>query len=74
MSAHVGKAEGIVGHGGFTIENVRTCVERKSKKIYVVCRHRHLAGPKMVSWMVSGAAIPIPGPFVVEAFQMMYDS
>lgn len=22
----------IVGHGGFTIENVRTCVERKSKK------------------------------------------
>ena len=22
----------IVGHGGFTIENVRTCVERKAKK------------------------------------------
>eukprot|EP00913_Durusdinium_trenchii_P019998 g18797.t1 len=43
----------IVGHGGFTIENVRTCVERKCKKVYVVCRHRHLAGPKMVSWMVS---------------------
>lgn len=62
----------IVGHGGFTIENVRTCVERKCKKVYVVCRHRHLAGPKMVSWMVSGAAIPIPGPYVVEAFQMMY--
>ncbi|CAE7763338.1 OGFOD3, partial [Symbiodinium necroappetens] len=62
----------IVGHGGFTIENVRTCVERKSKKIYIVCRHRHLAGPKMVSWMVSGAAVPIPGPFIVEAFQKMY--
>eukprot|EP00439_Symbiodinium_sp_Y106_P045570 s466_g5.t2 len=62
----------IVGHGGFTIENVRTCVERKSKKIYVVCRHRHLAGPKMVSWMVSGAAVPIPGPFIVEAFQKIH--
>ncbi|CAE7258472.1 ATR8, partial [Symbiodinium sp. CCMP2456] len=62
----------IVGHGGFTIENVRTCVERKSKKIYVICRHRHLAGPKMVSWMVSGAPVPIPGPFIVEAFQKMY--
>jgi len=62
----------IVGHGGFTIENVRTCVERKAKKVYIVCRHRHLAGPKMVSWMVSGAAIPLPGPFVVEAFDMMY--
>jgi len=63
----------IVGHGGFTIENVRTCVERKAKKIYVLCRHRHLAGPKMVSWMVSGAAVPLPGPYVVEAFQMMYE-
>ncbi|CAJ1355966.1 unnamed protein product [Effrenium voratum] len=62
----------IIGHGGFTIENVRTCVERNAKKIYVVCRHRHLAGPKMVSWMVSGAAIPLPGRFVVEAFEMMY--
>ena len=28
----------------------------------------------MVSWMVSGAAVPIPGPFIVEAFQKMYDS
>ena len=27
----------------------------------------------MVSWMVSGAAVPIPGPFIVEAFQKMYD-
>ena len=31
-------------------------------QIYVLCRHRHLAGPKMVSWMVSGAAVPLPGP------------
>ena len=26
----------------------------------------------MVSWMVSGAAVPLPGPYVVEAFQQMY--
>eukprot|EP00931_Biecheleriopsis_adriatica_P106090 TRINITY_DN80600_c0_g1_i1.p1 TRINITY_DN80600_c0_g1~~TRINITY_DN80600_c0_g1_i1.p1 ORF type:complete len:557 (+),score=97.28 TRINITY_DN80600_c0_g1_i1:144-1673(+) len=63
----------IVGHGGFTIENVRTCVEKQAKKIWVVGRHLHLSGPKMVSWMVSGAEIPIPGSVVVDAFQIMYD-
>jgi len=63
----------ILGHGGFTIENVRTCVEKGATKISVLCRHRHLAGPKMVSWMVSGAAIPLPGKIVVDAMQIMYN-
>lgn len=63
----------IIGHGGFTIENVRTCVEKKASKIYVLCRHQHLSGPKMVSWMVSGAAFPIPGKVVVDSMQLMYD-
>ena len=36
-------------------------------QIYVLCRHRHLAGPKMVSWMVSGAAVPLPGPLIPVA-------
>ena len=32
----------IVGHGGFTIENVRTCVERKAKKA---------ASPVLLVWL-----------------------
>jgi len=38
----------------------------------VLCRHQHLSGPKMVSWMVSGAAFPIPGKVVVDSMQVMY--
>lgn len=62
----------LVGHGGFTIENVRTCIEYKAKKIYVVSRRRHLSGPKVVSWLVSRSPVPIPGQVVVDAFQVMY--
>ncbi|CAE8642538.1 unnamed protein product [Polarella glacialis] len=62
----------VLGHGGFAIENVRTCVEYKAKKIMVVSRRRHLAGPKVVSWLVSRSPVPIPGQVVVDAFQVMY--
>lgn len=63
----------IVGHGGFTIENVRTCVENKAKMVKIICRHRHFSGPKMVSWLVSSQEFPVPGNILLKGFQVMYD-
>jgi len=63
----------ILGHGGFTIENVRTCVEYKASAIKIVCNHRHFSGPKMTSWMVSATEYPIPGHVLLKSFAYMYD-
>mmetsp|Transcript_28080 Transcript_28080/g.51300 ORF Transcript_28080/g.51300 Transcript_28080/m.51300 type:complete len:782 (+) Transcript_28080:51-2396(+) len=63
----------LYGHGAFTIENVRTLVEHRCKKVYVMCRKRNLCGMKMVSWMVHWEEQPVPGNIMLEAFQKMYD-
>jgi len=71
------KAEGknciLYGHGAFTIENVRTLVEHKCKKVFVMCRKRNLCGMKVVSWMVGSLEVPMPGPIMLDAMQVMYD-
>mmetsp|Transcript_5696 Transcript_5696/g.18254 ORF Transcript_5696/g.18254 Transcript_5696/m.18254 type:complete len:533 (-) Transcript_5696:270-1868(-) len=63
----------IVGHGGFVIENVRTCVEYAAKAVKVVCRRRHFSGPKIASWLVSSQLVPVPGTILLKAFQVMYN-
>mmetsp|Transcript_25192 Transcript_25192/g.63972 ORF Transcript_25192/g.63972 Transcript_25192/m.63972 type:complete len:626 (-) Transcript_25192:73-1950(-) len=68
-----GKTVILYGHGAFTIENVRTLVEFRCKKVFVMCRQRNLCGMKVVSWMVGGCEVPIPGHIMLEAFQKMYD-
>mmetsp|Transcript_14804 Transcript_14804/g.34893 ORF Transcript_14804/g.34893 Transcript_14804/m.34893 type:complete len:656 (-) Transcript_14804:80-2047(-) len=68
-----GKDVMLFGHGAFTIENVRTLVEHRCKKVYVVCRKRNLAGMKMASWMVGYLETPVPGNILLDVFQEMYD-
>mmetsp|Transcript_22019 Transcript_22019/g.62554 ORF Transcript_22019/g.62554 Transcript_22019/m.62554 type:complete len:537 (-) Transcript_22019:214-1824(-) len=63
----------IVGHGGFTIENVRTCVEYEAAGVKIVCRTRHFSGPKISSWLVSSQEHPVPGHILLKSFQYMYD-
>jgi len=63
----------LYGHGAFTIENVRTLLEHKAKKIYIMCRKRNLCGMKACSWLVGQSEVPIPGTVVMEMFQKMYD-
>jgi len=63
----------LYGHGAFTIENVRTMVEHKCKKVTVMCRKRNLCGMKIVSWLCNWMEVPVPGTIVMEAFQKMYD-
>jgi thioredoxin reductase len=62
----------IYGHGGFAIENVRTCLENGSKKVWLLCRHRHIIGTKVASWLVSGSEVPLPGQLLVKVLQQMY--
>mmetsp|Transcript_64778 Transcript_64778/g.163076 ORF Transcript_64778/g.163076 Transcript_64778/m.163076 type:complete len:647 (-) Transcript_64778:49-1989(-) len=68
-----GKEVILYGHGAFTIENVRTLVEHRCKKVIVMCRKRNLCGMKIVSWMVAHLDVPVPGNIMLEAFQKIYD-
>lgn len=68
-----GKEAILYGHGAFTIENVRTMLEHRCKKVYVLCRKRNLCGMKVASWMVGQAEVPVPGTILMEMFQKMYD-
>lgn len=68
-----GKETILYGHGAFTIENVRTLLEHRCKKIYVMCRKRNICGMKVASWLVGQNELPVPGTILMEIFQKMYD-
>lgn len=68
-----GKTCILYGHGAFTIENVRTLVEQRCKKVIIMCRKRNLCGMKVVSWMVGYSEVPMPGTVVLEAMKKIYD-
>mmetsp|Transcript_102000 Transcript_102000/g.283872 ORF Transcript_102000/g.283872 Transcript_102000/m.283872 type:complete len:626 (-) Transcript_102000:191-2068(-) len=68
-----GKNVILYGHGAFTIENVRTLVEHRCRKVTVMCRKRNLCGMKMISWLVDQSEFPIPGNIMLDAFQQMYN-
>jgi len=68
-----GKEVILYGHGAFTIENVRTLLEHRAKKVTVMCRKRNLCGMKMVSWMVGQSEVPVAGHIMLEAFQQIYN-
>eukprot|EP00913_Durusdinium_trenchii_P033252 g31129.t1 len=59
-----GKTVMIAGHGAFGVENIRTCCEFSAKKIYLVCRRKNLACPRVCSW---------PGALFMESMVPAYD-
>lgn len=67
-----GKELVLVGHGAFATENVRTCCEFGAKKIYMVCRRRNLACPRMVSWFINQAVGNLSGPLMMQSMEPMY--
>lgn len=67
-----GKATIIIGHGAFSIENVRTCLEFDCGKMTIVCRRRNITAPKIISWMVTRSPYPIPGPLMLDAMADAY--
>lgn len=68
-----GKPVVLYGHGAFTIENVRTLLEHKASKVFVVCRKRNLTGMKVASWLCNCTEAPIPGHLLLKIFQKMYN-
>lgn len=63
----------IVGHGAFAVENIRTCAEYDVGKIYLVCRRRNLACPRVASWMVNQSYFALPGKMYMDVTAPMYD-
>lgn len=63
----------IVGSGAFAVENVRTCVEFHVKKIYMICRRKTLAMPRVVSWLINQSRDFISAGLMLEAMGPMYD-
>lgn len=68
-----GKNVVIVGMGAFAIENVRTCVEYKAQKIYIVARRKNLCMPRMISWEINSSIWPMPASMVMRHMQKAYD-
>mmetsp|Transcript_39915 Transcript_39915/g.90068 ORF Transcript_39915/g.90068 Transcript_39915/m.90068 type:complete len:629 (-) Transcript_39915:47-1933(-) len=68
-----GKNVAIIGSGAFAVENVRTCVEHSVKKIFMVCRRKTLAMPRIVSWLINQSEQFISAALTMEAMSPMYD-
>lgn len=63
----------ILGHGAFGVENIRTCAEYNCNQIYLLCRRRNLACPRVVSWFINQSYTMLSGPLTMKAFGPAYD-
>mmetsp|Transcript_109510 Transcript_109510/g.194152 ORF Transcript_109510/g.194152 Transcript_109510/m.194152 type:complete len:662 (+) Transcript_109510:65-2050(+) len=68
-----GKDVLILGHGAFGVENIRTCSEYDCKQIYLLCRRKNLACPRVVSWFINQSYSMLPGSLVMKSFGPAYD-
>jgi hypothetical protein len=67
-----GKVVCINGHGAFTMENIRTCLEHSVKKIWLLCRKRNLICPRPVSWFINQSNPPISGAQILDMLSIAY--
>lgn len=68
----VGKVVTIIGHGAFTMENIRTCLEHGVKHIYVLCRKRNLTCPRIVSWFINQSDPPMAASHAINMLEIAY--
>merc|ERR1719401_257541 len=66
------KTVAIIGHGAFTMENIRTCLEVNTKYIYVICRKVNLTCPRAVSWFINQSPAPVPASQILDMLDYAY--
>jgi len=62
----------VCGHGAFGVENVRTCCEFDARKIFLLCRRKNLACPRMVSWLANQSALPVSAAMFLRGLSVAY--
>ncbi|CAK0868368.1 unnamed protein product, partial [Prorocentrum cordatum] len=67
-----GKDICIVGHGAFALENIRTCLEYNARKIYLVCRKKNLAMPRVTSWLINQSQPHLSTTLCLDSMKPMY--
>lgn len=71
-SCVTGKVVTIHGHGAFTMENIRTCLEWGVKHIYLLCRKRNLTCPRLLSWFINQAHPPVSAAQCLHMLKVAY--
>merc|ERR1712107_926610 len=67
-----GKNTIIIGHGAFAVENVRKCCEYGARRIFMVCRRKNLACPRVSSWLANQSEPPITASLFLRSMEPMY--
>jgi len=62
----------ILGHGAFAVENIRTCCEFNVAQIFLVCRRKNLACPRVASWMSNRSLNPLSNARFMRTMEPMY--
>mmetsp|Transcript_17724 Transcript_17724/g.44887 ORF Transcript_17724/g.44887 Transcript_17724/m.44887 type:complete len:642 (+) Transcript_17724:61-1986(+) len=68
-----GEEVALIGHGAFAVENVRTCCEFGVGKIWMVCRRKNLACPRVSSWLVNQSVNFLSGVLYMKSTEPMYN-
>jgi len=68
-----GSVPAIIGFGAFAVENIRTCLEKGAEKVWLICRRKNIAMPRVMSWFINQSIYPPPGAMVMDAMTLMYD-
>jgi len=68
-----GQVPVVLGFGAFAVENIRTSLEHGAAKVYLLCRRKNIAMPRVVSWWINQSLYPPPGAMMMEFMQPMYD-